>query len=160
MHADYNNDGLLDILVLRGAWMGRKYGRQRNSLLRQNTDGTFTDVTKESGLGSTAFPCISAGWADYNGDGNIDLYIANERFPGQLFRNNGDGTFEDVARSAGVDNQLNGKGVTWGDYDNDGDPDLYISNLGGLNRLYRNNGDGTFTDVARETGVEVGEEKN
>ncbi|MCH7681375.1 CRTAC1 family protein [candidate division KSB1 bacterium] len=159
VHADYNNDGLLDILVLRGAWMGRKYGRQRNSLLRQNTDGTFTDVTKESGLGSTAFPCISAGWADYNGDGNIDLYIANERFPGQLFRNNGDGTFEDVARSAGVDNQLNGKGVTWGDYDNDGDPDLYISNLGGLNRLYRNNGDGTFTDVARETGVEVGEEK-
>ncbi|MCZ6821120.1 MAG: VCBS repeat-containing protein [Calditrichaeota bacterium] len=159
VQADYNNDGLLDVLVLRGAWMRSKYGRQRNSLLRQNADGTFTDVTYDAGLGSTAFPCLGAGWADYDGDGDVDLYIANENFPDQLFRNNGDGTFEDVAKSAGVDNQLNGKGVTWGDYDNDGDPDLYVSNLGGLNRLYRNNSDGTFTDVAGEVGVEVDADK-
>ena len=92
VQADYNNDGLLDLLVLRGAWLGPKFGRQRNSLLKQNPDGTFTDVTKESGLGDTAYPCLAAAWADYDNDGDLDLYIGNERFSSQLFRNNGDGS--------------------------------------------------------------------
>ncbi|MCZ6800864.1 MAG: CRTAC1 family protein, partial [Nitrospirae bacterium] len=160
VQADYNNDGLLDILVLRGAWCGRKHGRQRNSLLRQNPDGTFTDVTKASGLGKTAYPCLAAAWADYDKDGDLDIYIGNEYLPCELFRNNGDGTFTDVARRAGVRNMANTKGVTWGDYDNDGDADLYVSNLGQPNRLYRNNGDGTFTDVAKELGVSLDDSLN
>ena len=112
VQTDYNNDGLLDIFVLRGAWWGRVYGRQVNSLLRQNRDGTFTDVAKSSGLGDTAFPCLGAAWADYNNDGNLDLYIANENFPSQLFRNNGDETFTDVTEQAGVQNSAFAKGVT------------------------------------------------
>ncbi|MDX1390277.1 MAG: CRTAC1 family protein, partial [Acidobacteriota bacterium] len=90
--------------------------------------------------------------------GDLDLYIGNEieapgtPYPSQLFRNNGDGTFTDVATMAGVRNDRMAKAVAWGDYDNDGDPDLYVSNIG-PNRLYRNNGDGTFTDVAADAGV-------
>ena len=72
---------------------------------------------------------------------------------GRLYRNNGDGTFTDVAESAGVGNDRFGKGVAWGDYDDDGRPDLFISNMGQANRLYHNNGDGTFTDVAETLGV-------
>ncbi len=74
-------------------------------------------------------------------------------FPSRLFRNNGDGAFTNVAASAGVANLRYCKGSVWGDYDNDGDPDLYISNYAGKNRLYRNNGDGAFTDVAPELGL-------
>ena len=70
-----------------------------------------------------------------------------------MYRNNGDGTFTDVADGAGVRNDRYAKGAAWGDYDGDNDLDLYVSNFGGENRLYRNNGDGTFTDVAREMGV-------
>ena len=72
---------------------------------------------------------------------------------GRLYRNNGDGTFTDVADSAGVRNDRYGKGVAWGDYDDDGRPDLYVSNRGQANRLYHNNGDGTFSDVAEKLGV-------
>jgi len=157
---DFNNDGLLDIYVMRGAWL-RTAGRMRDSLLRQNPDGTFTDVTDASGLGGVAYPDISAEWADYDNDGDLDVYVGGEMLtetkwaPSQLFRNNGDGTFTDVARQAGVLNMRNTKGVAWGDYDNDGDEDLYVSNLGQPNRLYRNNGDGTFTDVGPELGVAV-----
>jgi len=175
--ADYNNDGWLDVLVLRGAWMFDK-GRQPNSLVRNNGDGTFTDVTFDAGLGDAHYPTQAAAWADYDNDGDLDLFIGNEsggslgryvgektdRFspdaqsegptvPSQLFRNNGDGTFTDVATGAGVDHPLFVKGVTWGDYDNDRRPDLYVSVLDAENRLYRNNGDGTFTDVARAAGV-------
>src|SRR3989449_465690 len=155
---DFNNDGLLDIYVKRGAWL-RTSGRMRDSLLRQNPDGTFTDVTDESGLGAYAYPDISAEWADYDNDGDLDVYVGGEMLtdtkwsPSQLFRNNGDGTFTEVARQAGVLNMRNVKGIAWGDYDNDGDQDLYVSNLGQPNRLYRNNGDGTFTDVGPELGV-------
>ena len=116
-------------------------------------------MTSESGLGGVAYPDITAEWADYDNDGDLDLYVGGEMLtdtkmsPSQLFRNNGDGTFIDVARRAGVVNLRNVKGVSWGDYDNDGDEDLYVSNLGQPNRLYRNNGDGTFTDVGPELGV-------
>lgn len=155
---DFNNDGLLDIYVERGAWL-RTSGRMRDSLLRQNPDGSFTDVTHVSGLGAYAYPDITAEWADYDNDGDLDLYVGGEMLtdtkwaPSQLFRNNGNGTFTQVARQTGVLNMRNTKGVAWGDYDNDGDEDLYVSNLGQPNRLYRNNGDGTFTDVGPELGV-------
>lgn len=157
VHADYDNDGDFDILVLRGAWLSGENGRIPNSLLR-NENGRFVDVTFEAGLGDAHFPTQTAAWADYNNNGLLDLYIGNEatprqRFPSQLFRNNGDGTFTDVAREAGVENYRFAKGVAWGDFNNNGFPDLYVSNLGGPNRLYLNQGDGTFRDVAEKLGV-------
>lgn len=157
--ADYDGDGRLDLLFIRGAWMGVR-GRAINTLLRQNSDGTFTDVTHEAGLGEVAYPTLTAAWADYDNDGDLDLYVGNELLtpnrvaPSQLFRNNGNGVFTDVASRAGVRNFRSVKGLSWGDYDNDGDPDLYVSNYMAPNRLYRNEGDGTFLDVAPELGVD------
>jgi hypothetical protein len=159
IHADFDNDGRLDLLVLRGAWMG-SLGRIRNSLLRNELvdgGGRFVDVSREAGIADPAYPTQTAAWADYDGDGDLDLYVGNEdpdgqSYPSQLFRNNGDRTFSEVSQAAGVTNFRFAKAVTWGDYDDDGDPDLYVSNIG-PNRLYRNNGDGSFTDVAVELGV-------
>ena len=150
VQADYDNDGHVDILVLRGAWLGRN-GRHPNSLLRNNGDGSFTDCTFEAGLGNVHLPTQTAAWGDYDNDGDLDLYIGNESSralsaPCQLFENNGDGTFTDVAARARVQNHRLTKSVVWGDYNNDRLPDLYVSNLEKGNRLYRNNGDGTFTD--------------
>ena len=162
VHADFDNDGRLDLLVLRGGWQGA-YGRVRNSLLRNDLAGPagrFVDVTAAAGLGQPAYPTQTAAWADYDGDGDLDLYVGNETSaaesalpaPSQLFRNQGDGTFIDVAEKAGVADPGYAKGVTWGDFDDDGDPDLYVSAIG-PNRLYRNDGDGIFVDVAAEVGV-------
>jgi len=158
VHGDYDNDGDLDLLVLRGAWL-RAEGTIRNSLLRNDlvTAGRFVDTTEAAGLAWPAYPTQTAGWADYDGDGDLDLYVGNEAtkvgdYPSQLFRNRGDGTFEDVARQAGVTNDRYSKSVAWGDYDDDGDLDLYVSNFG-PNRLYRNDGDGHFTDVAPQLGL-------
>ena len=167
LQADYDNDGYVDLLVLRGGWLGDS-DRHPNSLLRNNGDGTFTDVTFLAGLGEVHYPTQTASWADYDNDGDLDLYIGNEStrkgiflpqplgeveddrlpFPCQLFRNNGDGSFSDVARQAGVTNDRWTKAAIWGDYDGDRYPDLYVSNFWEHNRLYRNNRDGTFTDVA------------
>jgi hypothetical protein len=171
IHADYDNDGDVDVLVLRGAWLFEN-GRYPNSLLRNNGDGTFRDVTIAAGLAGVHYPTQTASWGDYDNDGDLDLFIGNEstprlEAPSQLFRNNGDGTFTDVAEQAGVTNLRWAKSVMWGDYDGDRFPDLYVSNLShamwltdeeqgrssGLNRLYHNNGDGTFTDVAEQAGV-------
>ncbi len=159
--ADYDNDGDLDVLVLRGAWWLAQ-GRVRNSLLRNNGDRTFTDVTRTAGLLEPALPTQAAAWGDFDNDGDLDLYVANEdrsedptsaeAYPSQLFRNNGDGTFTDIASAAGVANYRYAKGVAAGDFDNDGDLDLYVSNIG-PNRLYRNQGNGTFVDMAEELGV-------
>jgi hypothetical protein len=160
--ADYDNDGDMDILVLRGAWL-MDDGCIRNSLVRNNGDGTFTDVTYEAGMANPAYPTQTAAWADFDNDGWLDVYIGNESrvtkgdphadYPGQLFRNNGDGTFVDIAEQAGVLNDGYCKGVAAGDYDNDGDMDIYVSNVGN-NRLYRNNGDRTFTDVAEKLNMQ------
>ena len=150
VQADFDNDGEVDILVLRGAWLeevGRKYP---NSLLRNLGEGRFRDVTFEAGLATEHQPTQAAAWADYDNDGHLDLFLGNEYAASQLFRNLGDGTFEEVAQEAGVTNDDFAKAAVWGDYDADGDPDLYVSNFGGPNRLYRNNGDGSFTDVAGE----------
>jgi hypothetical protein len=159
IHADYDDDGRLDLYVMRGAWLHQD-GEMRNSLLRNELDGPrgrFVDVSKSAGVGHTAYPTQAGAFADYDGDGDLDLFIGNEAtqsepYPSELYRNNGDGTFTDVTAEAGVENLRYAKGVAWGDYDNDGDRDLYVSNIG-PNRLYRNNGDGTFADVAPQLDV-------
>ena len=157
IQADYDNDGWVDILVLRGAWLGEG-GAQPNSLLRNLGNGRFVDVTFAAGLADARFPTQTAAWADFNNDGYLDLYVGSEGeadrpAPCQLYRNNKDGTFTDIAVSAGVTNDRFTKAVVWGDIDQDDLPDLYVSNVKGLNRLYHNNGNGTFTDVAGERGV-------
>jgi len=151
IQTDYNNDGWLDIYVMRGGWEEPI----RGSLLRNNGDGTFTDVTQEAGLAKAPTRTQTAVWADFDNDGRLDLFVGNEFAPSQLFHNNGDGTFTDVAHAAGVDRVSFTKGVVAGDYDNDGYPDIYVSNLGAENFLFHNNRDGTFTDVARPLHVET-----
>ncbi len=162
LQADYDNDGHVDVLVLRGAWSGAE-GEHPNSLLRNRGDGTFQDVTYDAGLAAVSYPTQTAGWADYDNDGDLDLFVGNEslgdyRAPWQLFRNQGDGTFQDVAAQAGVKNYYYTKGVAWGDYDGDRYPDLYVSNYRDPNRLYRNRGDGTFEDVTAKLNVASPEE--
>ncbi len=152
IQADYDNDGDVDILVLRGAWL-REFGHHPNSLLQNDGHARFRDVTFDVGLGENYYPTQSAAWADYDNDGDLDLYIANEIGDSELFNNDGRGYFTNVALEAGVTGGRYPKGVIWGDYDNDRYPDLYVSNLKGPNQLYHNNRDGTFTDVAREAGV-------
>ncbi len=142
--ADYNNDGRLDVYIPRGAWLSTPI---RPSLLR-NDGGTFTDVTESAGL-LHAMNSNSASWADFDNDGLVDLFVACERQPNRLYRNKGDGTFEDVAERAGVTGSAGSfaKGSTWIDYDNDDFPDLYLNNLAGPPRLFRNRRDGTFESV-------------
>ena len=149
IQADYNNDGCMDLLVLRGAWEFP----ERKSLLRNNCNGTFTDVTAQAGLAEPATRTQTAVWADINNDGLLDLFVGNENGPSQLFLNKGDGTFQDISHSSGVDRIAFTKGVTAGDYDNDGYVDFYVSNLYGGNFLYHNNHDNTFTEVAEKAGV-------
>jgi tetratricopeptide (TPR) repeat protein len=150
MQTDYNNDGCMDLLVLRGGWQTVP---QRVSLLRNNCNGTFTDVTLESGLGQVTADTQTAVWVDIDNDGFLDLFVGNEVGPNQLYHNNGDGTFTNIAHAAGVDRVAVTKGVAAGDYDNDGYMDLYVSNLQGAGSLYHNNHDGTFTDIAKQAGV-------
>jgi tetratricopeptide (TPR) repeat protein len=151
VEADYNNDGCMDILVLRGGW---EQPMQR-SLLRNNCDGTFTDVTVQSGLGGIVTATQTATWADIDNDGYLDLFIGNENAPSQLFRNKGDGTFEDISHAAGIDKTSFTKGVAAADYDKDGYVDFYVSNGSGANFLYHNNHDRTFTEIGRQAGVQA-----
>ncbi len=151
IQTDYNNDGCLDILILRGGW---EFPRRR-SLLRNNCDGTFTDVTAQSGLVEPVRSSQSAVWADIDNDGKLDLFVANENAPAQLFLNLGDGTFADIAREAGVGRSAFSKGVVAEDYDHDGYVDFYVSNQNGPGFLYHNNGDRTFTQVSGPAGVEA-----
>jgi tetratricopeptide (TPR) repeat protein len=149
IQTDYNNDGCKDILVLRGGWEVP----QRKSLLRNNCDGTFTDVTAASGLAEPATSSQTAAWADVNNDGLLDLFVGNEERAPQLFLNKGGSAFEDISRSAGIDRGGFTKGVSAGDFDNDGFVDFYVSNFKGQNALYRNNRNNTFTEMARAAGV-------
>jgi hypothetical protein len=164
VQADYDNDGHMDVFVARGAWLGEN-GRIPNSLIRSNGDGTFEDATDEAGVLSF-HPTQAIAWGDYDNDGWVDLFIANEtatggpRHPCELYRSNGDGTFTEVAAAAGVAAVGFFKGTSWGDFDNDGDLDLYVSGISRSpgNILFRNNGRGadgcwTFTDVADGAGV-------
>ncbi|MFQ5703456.1 MAG: CRTAC1 family protein [Gemmatimonadales bacterium] len=157
--ADYNNDGCLDVFVTRGAWSPN--GRP-NSLLRNDCASGFEDVTEDAGILSVE-ATLAASWGDYDNDGWIDLFVANESrdtnsVQSQLFHNNGDGTFRDVARESGAGVIGVNKGVVWGDIDNDGRLDLYVSRLGQANVMLRNLGPdsaGTwqFADVTDVAGV-------
>jgi hypothetical protein len=176
--ADYDGDGFLDVFFTRSS-----------GLYKNNGDGTFTDVTAAAGI-IVSDDAQSGAWGDYDNDGDLDLYVTlgeasggrgasaaedpdevTEAMPFRqeitptptptpinniLYRNNGDGTFTDVTTASGAINNIDALGVTWGDYDNNGYLDLYIVNTDfrSANRLFLNNGDGTFTDVAHEAGVE------
>jgi hypothetical protein len=117
-------------------------------------------VTAAAGL-SKHIQTQSGAWGDFDNDGFVDLYVVGEQSPGhpdprnlaRLYHNNRNGTFTDVAQAAGVTNGGFARGAAWGDYDGDGWPDLYVSNMNGPNRLYHNNGDGTLADVAANLGV-------
>lgn len=158
-HADYNNDGYTDVLILRGAWFSGE-GKFPNSLLRNNGDGTFTDVAISAGIFSRR-PTQTATWADFDLDGWLDLFIGNEStdeglFPCELFHNNQDGTFTDIAEQAGMALKGFVKGVTAGDVNNDGYPDLYISLLNHHNFLLLNQsqtGRIQFQNLTDEAGV-------
>ncbi|MGO8746812.1 MAG: CRTAC1 family protein [Thermoguttaceae bacterium] len=191
MFFDYDNDGWLDIYLVNGRYRpdvndntGRRLkGKLSNRLFHNNRDGTFSDVTEKAGVGGGDGYGVACSAADYDGDGNIDLFVCN--YGGNiLYHNNGDGTFTDVTKKAGLSLSRWPSGApvwsvsgVWFDYDGDGRLDLYVANYleydGGKFRsyfkaqgypgplsyngtsgiLYHNNGDGTFTDVTRKTGV-------
>jgi enediyne biosynthesis protein E4 len=174
---DYDNDGLPDIYVT-------DYG---HNVLYHNLGGCkFEDVTEKAGLKVGGFS-TGAAWADYDRDGHLDLFVARyvdfdvHHLPSfdphasgyrsffqipddllgetdYLFRNRGDGTFEDVSQRLGVNDprKLHGMGVVWGDYDNDGWPDLFVTNDGGPNYLYHNKHDGTFEEIGLISGTALG----
>ena len=161
MQTDYNNDGLKDIFVLRGAWKG-KYGKEPNSLMKNNGDGSFTDVTHEAGLLSL-YPTQTATWADFNNDGWLDVFIGNETGPDmeinpcELYMNNKNGTFTLSSTKANCNVIAFVKGVTSGDYNNDGFADLFISTLDGKKMLLKNDGPvqgvPRFSDVSQQAGL-------
>ncbi|HEY3132581.1 MAG TPA: CRTAC1 family protein [Acidobacteriota bacterium] len=151
--ADYDNDGFKDLFV--------SHTFRHNQLFHNNGDGTFTDVTAKAGIGEDNCTTV-ASWGDYDNDGYLDLYVgryldprkgipptfyARNGEPNQLYHNNGDGTFTNVTQKAGVGDTGLCLGSVWGDYDDDGFPDLYVANDFGRKTLYHNNGNGTFTDV-------------
>jgi hypothetical protein len=183
MFFDYDGDGNLDIYFVNGAWTtsvndnrGRDLqGKLANVLYRSAGDGTFRDVTGQAGVGDKGygFGC-SAG--DFDRDGDLDLYVLNYG-PNVFYRNNGDGTFTDISAKSGLADGRWSLSAPWLDYDNDGDLDVYVANYlaydagkfrsyyaaagypgplsysGQPDALYRNNGDGTFTDVTERSGV-------
>jgi FG-GAP-like repeat/ASPIC and UnbV len=143
VQADYDNDGDLDIFLMRGAWMN-KGGRFPKSLLRNNGDGSFEDVTVAAGI-EGEHPSQTGVWIDYDSDGWLDLYVGNESqgdeiHPSQLFHNNHDGSFTECADAAGMNPGGLVKAVVSGDYNLDGRPDIYVSRNMETNLLYRNDG--------------------
>jgi hypothetical protein len=155
--ADYDRDGYMD-LVISGMTC---------RLLHNERDGTFRDVTEAAGI-RQLFRAEGVAWGDYNNDGYLDLFftcgatgvVHPSALTPVLYRNNGDGTFTDVTASAGLGAGTNSYTALWGDFDNDGYLDLFVAALGcgngpNANRLYHNNGDGTFTDVAESVGLQL-----
>jgi hypothetical protein len=194
--ADYDHDGFLDLYVCAYSWpvtaaqVPRPYYDATNGppnvMYRNRGDGTFEDVTEKSGLNQNnnrySFACA---WGDYNNDGWPDLFVANDFGRKNLYRNNGNGTFSDIAPEAGVEDIGAGMSAAWGDFDSDGWEDLYVGNMWSSagrritaqnlfkgnetpsvkalyqrhargNSLFRNRGDGRFDDVTLAAGVEMG----
>jgi hypothetical protein len=180
---DYNNDGWMDLYVVSGRHLDGLTDLSApdgvdstNHLYRNNGNGTFTDVTAQAGVGGKGFG-LGVTVGDYDNDGNEDIYVTNYK-SAILYHNNGNGTFTDVTSKAGVDNPFFGTGAAFVDYDRDGKLDLFVGNYlkfdpqyrhfysahhypGPLdyspetNRLFHNNGDGTFTDVSHASGVDA-----
>ncbi len=159
LFADYDNDGYKDLFVSRTF--------KPNQLFHNNGNGTFTEVTKKAGIGEDCCTTV-ASWGDYDNDGFLDLYVgryldprtdipttfyARNGLPNQLYHNNGDGTFTNVTEKAGVGETGLCLGTVFGDYDNDGYPDIYVVNDFGRKTLYHNNRNGTFTDVTVKSGT-------
>jgi len=162
---DYDNDGFLDILA---------YNFNSYALWHNNKKGTFTNVTKAAGLTNNPYPTQAVAWIDVNNDGYLDIYVANyekqglkdangqeilaQGTPDVLYLNNKNGTFTDITDKSGVSEDKNpqcGYGVAPADFNNDGLMDIYVTNYRlQPNYLYKNNGDGAFTDVARAKGVQ------
>ncbi len=181
MFFDYDGDGWLDIYFVNGCWhkgvsdnRGRELrGKLANALYRNNGDGTFTDVTQAAGVGDKGYG-TGCSAADFDADGDLDLYVLNYG-ANAFYRNNGDGTFTDISERSGLADRRWSLSAPWFDYDRDGDLDVYVANYltydgydtayaaenypgplaysGQPDALYRNNGDGTFTDVTKEAGV-------
>jgi hypothetical protein len=176
---DYDNDGHLDLFVARylewsfqhNRYCGEKKPGYRaychpdnfeaiaNVLYRNNGDGTFTDVSVKTGIAGAPGKGLGVAFADYDDDGAIDVYVANDSFPCFLFRNSGKGTFTEEGLITGVALNDDGKtfagmGVDFSDYDNDGRPDVFVTDLSNERyRLFRHNGDGTFRDATHTSGV-------
>jgi hypothetical protein len=156
---DYNNDGWLDFYAPAGGIPGPT--SPWDTLWRNNGDGTFTNVTAAAGNVKDLYPSVAAGWGDYDRDGFIDLYVANAEttgpngFPDKLWHNRGDGTFVDNTTGSAITDSgpsKVGRSVDWGDYNNDGWLDLYVSNYRiAANYLWKNLGNGKFTDAAADT---------
>jgi len=140
---DYNNDGVLDMIVSQTTG--------KVLLYKNNGDGTFTRVSppNEGNVFSRTDGRHTIAWADYDNDGLLDFAVVVHGPNGRnrLYRNNGDGSFTEVHNSAISQDLADWDGLAWGDYDNDGFPDLFVANFGGRNILYHNNGDGTFAKV-------------
>ncbi|WP_299368546.1 FG-GAP-like repeat-containing protein [Winogradskyella sp.] len=144
---DYNNDGFLDVFL--SIWDLDV----PNILYKNNGDNTFTLVNSEAGLLSTGFLSFCSAFFDYNNDGFQDIYVSNDRSynPNLLYKNNGDGTFTEVGEISGTDVTIDAMSVTIDDYNADGWLDIYITNDIPGNVLLKNNGDGTFTNMAQQT---------
>jgi len=147
--ADMDNDGDLDAFISNRDGVADD---QRNYLYR-NDEGTYIDITASAGLSMSSHLSFCSIIFDYNNDGFQDIYISNDK-PDNLnilYKNNGDGTFDDVSEYSGAGIGINAMTTTIGDYNNDGWFDIYITNTPEGNELLRNNGDGTFTNVAEAT---------
>jgi len=142
--SDFDSDGWDDVYVSVRDGVNRLY--------RNEGDGTFTDVAAELGLdynGDTR----TSGWGDINNDGHPDLYLGNDLQDDQLYLNNGDGTFSDITASAQILNKERPYSILFADIDHDGFLDMYIANFQSENKLYKNNGDNTFTDITMWSGA-------
>jgi hypothetical protein len=147
--ADFDGDGLPDVLIATFEAPHVRYFRNLGNL-------RFKDVTRGSGLESFKGTASGIAVADFDRDGRLDVYITSVRGGEcRLFRNKGDGTFIDVSKKSGTLLEAPARSCAWSDVDGDGYPDLFVTSPKGANRLFRNNRDGTFTDISRAAGIQL-----